>query len=190
MEMEDALAKVVAGTYTADDYKKAKDAQLLDARRASFETRLNEAANSDDDKAILKVLDDMIADPDPGTQANGASSKFGFLLSKKRYDEGYAFGKSLVSGMFKDNSAQLNAIAWTIADPQSGPEKKDLDLALAAAQRSVDLDKSYANLDTLARVQFLKCNKAKALELEKEALGLAPDSEKQGIQETIKEYGG
>ena len=190
MDMEDALAKIENNTYGPTDYASAKEAQWSDARAAEFNTKLMDAANSQDDTKILAVLDQMIADSNRQTQIQGANMKFSFLLGKKRYDEAHAFGKTLVNGMYKDDSDDLNGLAWSIVDPQNGPEKKDLNLAMDAAEKSVKIKKGPENLDTLARVNFLKGDKAKAIELEKEALALAPDNDKKSYQDSLKEFGG
>lgn len=190
MQMEEALAKIVGDKYSDDDYKKAKDAQEADLRIAGFREKLNTAAQSGDDKAILAVLDSMVADSNRNVQVEGGSMKFSFLLGKKQYDDAYATAKMLVAGPLKDDSDALNSIAWSIVDPQNGPEKKDLDLAMSAAMRSVELKKDSANLDTLARVYFCKGDKAKAIEIEKEAMAMAPEAEKKTYADAIKEYGG
>jgi thiol-disulfide isomerase/thioredoxin len=190
MEMEATLAKVVGGSYGASDYQKAKDGQEMTLRIADFNQKIRAAKTANDESQLLTILDQMMADTNPGIRAAGGTSKFKYFLSKKRFDEAYPVAKSLVEGVLKDEGMALNDLAWTIVDPARNLEKKDLDVAMSAAKRSVDLDKNYANLDTLARVFFLKGDKAKAIELQKEAMAMAPDSEKKAMADTIKEYGG
>jgi tetratricopeptide (TPR) repeat protein len=189
MAMEGPLEKVVNGTYSSADYEKARKDQELALRMSGFDNRLREAMGSNDEKGILKIMDEMMADSNKEIQAQGGMMKFSFLIGKKQYTDAYAVGNKLVT-MFKNDSDRLNSLAWAIVDPQGGVEKKDLDLALKAAKRSVELDKNPANMDTLARVYFVKGDKAKALEIEKEALKMAPDSDKKSYEDTIKEFGG
>ena len=190
MAMEEPLAKIVNNTYGPNDYKSAKDQQELMLHMMAYETRLRDAMNANDEAKLLSIMDEMLSDSNTEVQAQGGMMKFSFLLGQKKYEDAYAVGKSLVDKQFHDNWDRLNSLAWAIVDPQRGPEKKDLDLAMSAAQRSVDLDKNSANLDTLARVFFDKGDKAKALELEKEAMSLAPDDQKKDYEATIKEFGG
>ena len=189
-QLDQPLAKVVAGSYSPDDYQKAKASQLQDAKRSYFDERLNDAANSEDDKKILAVLDEMIADSDSQTQINAANMKFSLLLGEKRYDEAYAFAQTLISGLYRDNCVQLDGLAYAIVAPTNGPEKKDLDVAMSAAQRSVEIQRTPQNLDTLARVYFLKGNKTKAVEAEKLALAIVPKDQQQPYLDAIKEFGG
>jgi len=190
MALEEPLQKVIENTYGPNDYKAAKQQQELMLRMMQYDNRLRDAMNANDQTKMLSIMDEMMSDSNADVQAQGGMMKFSYLLSLKKFDDAYAVGQSLADKLFHDNSDQLNTLAWTIVDPKNGPDKKDLDLAMAAAQRSVDLNKNSANLDTLARVYFDKGDKAKALDLEKEALSLAPDEQKKDYEATIKEYGG
>lgn len=193
MEMEEPLEKIVAGNWDAKAFgDKAKEEQILTALKRDYQTKLGEAVKTDDDAKITGVLDSMIADSHAEIQKMGAMLKFGFLIEKKKdYDGAYAFAKTAVEGVLKDDSDMLNSLAWEIVSPDAKWEKRDLDVAIAAAQRSVDLNKQSANLDTLARAYFLKGDKEKAIALEKEALTLAKtDEEKADLQKSLKEFGG
>lgn len=190
MGMDEALGKVVAGTYGPDDYAKAKIAQQHAMKMTDYQTRMSKAMQAKDEPGVMAILDEMIADPDPEFQAQGGLTKFQILISGKNYDDAYSLGKTLMDGVLKDNSDGLNTLAWGIVDPAAKIESKDLDLALAAAQKSVDLNKNSANLDTLARVYFDKGDKAKAIDLEKQAIAIAPKDQKKSLQDTLKEYTG
>ena len=90
------------------------------------------------------------------------------------------------------NSMTLNQVAWTIVDPEGKVEKRDLDLAMKAAQAASDLtdNKDGAILDTLARVYFVKGDKEKAIEIQKKAIASAEGRMKKELEETLKEYQG
>lgn len=201
MNLEEPLTKVVNGTYGPDDYAKAKADQLKaiqdtqaqmagTAKLRDYGKRLDAALKANDNTAAMAVLDEMMADSDPNIQVAGGMTKFQMLLKNKDYDGASKLGNTLVTGILKDNADALNNLAWFIADPAAKLDKRDLDLAMAAAQRSVDVSKDYANLDTLARVYFEKGDKAKAIDLEKQAIAIAPEDQKKSLQDALKEYGG
>lgn len=83
----------------------------------------------------------------------------------------------------------LNSIAWAVvtASPDAKP---DLDAAVKLATKAVELNgrQDGQSLDTLARAYFLKGDVDKAIELETEAVGKAPEAEKGQLQATLEEY--
>jgi thiol-disulfide isomerase/thioredoxin len=188
--IDETLDKVVNDKFGPDDYAKAKGAQEADAALALFHQRINDAMGGTDDSKVLPILDEMMSSTNINIQKEGGFNKFSYLLSKKKFDEAYAVASALVATTIKDDSDSLNSLAWTIVDPNNGPATKNLDIAMSAATRSVELKKDPASLDTLARVYFLKGDKAKALEIENEAMALAPADQKKDYEKTIKEYGG
>ena len=193
MSMEEPLEKVVAGTWDTKSFgDQAKQEAAAKTKMRDYQQKLQDAMKNDKDDEILAVLDSMLADDSSQVQTAGAMLKFGFLLEKKKdYDGAYAFAKTAITGVLKDNADALNSLAWEIVAPEAKWEKRDLDVAIAAGQRSVDIRKESANLDTLARAYFLKGDKEKAIALEKEALTLAAtDDEKADLQKSLKEFGG
>ncbi|MBL8746535.1 MAG: redoxin family protein [Phycisphaerae bacterium] len=102
----------------------------------------------------------------------------------------YSIADSLISNYFKDDPGTLNAIAWTIVDPDGEVTDKNLDIAMRAAKRAVELDPKDAGiLDTLARVHFLKGEVAVAIRTQEEAISHAKDADmKADLQETLDEY--
>jgi tetratricopeptide (TPR) repeat protein len=74
---------------------------------------------------------------------------------------------------FPRSGTYHNDLAWLAANLD-----RDLDKALAHAQRAVELEPKTASvLDTLAEVQFRRGNKAEALRLAKRCLEMEPDGE-------------
>jgi len=190
MTMEEPLTKIVNGTYSPEDYQKAKDQQEMALKMADYQTRLQQSLQDKDDKTTGSVLDEMIADPNKSIAAQGGMMKFSWLLSKKDYDNAYVLANTLIDGPLKGDAENLNDLAWMIVDPQGKVAKKNLDVAIKAAQASVKADKNYANLDTLARVYFEKGDKAKAIATEKEAIGMATKDQKADLEAALKEYQG
>ncbi len=117
--------------------------------------------------------------------------KFNILLAAAQFEQAYKLAVKLVDeAVAAKDSNQLNAIAWAIVDPAANVEKKDLDLALKAAQKADELNKheNAAVLDTLARVWFLKSEIDKAIELEAKAVELAKGAMKEQLQEVLDQY--
>ncbi|TAJ24766.1 MAG: redoxin domain-containing protein [Planctomycetota bacterium] len=189
--MEKTLDAILAGEF--DLAKATKEyAGSKEVRAAASQQALNKALESGDNAAALAALDKMVAQ-DP-KNPNAAMTKFSVMLNRmKSYDAAYAYGAELVDGLFKDNSNLLNAMAWTIVDPDRAPAKQDLPLALRAATRANELVKDDAPmkasvLDTLARVYFAMGEVAKAIETQTKAVALAPEQQKAELQKTLDLY--
>jgi thiol-disulfide isomerase/thioredoxin len=105
-----------------------------------------------------------------------------------------AVGPKMISKL-GTNGAAMNQLAWTIVDPKGkiAPTLKDnpklLDLAFEAAQKAEKASpKDGAILDTVARVYFIKGDKAKAIEIQKKAVSLADASMKAELEANLKEF--
>lgn len=122
--------------------------------------------------------------------AEGKLRDYAAAIRSGDTDRAYTIGRELVDGPVANNAGALNAIAWPIVDPAGKVEKKDLDLALRAAKRAVELteSKDAAILDTLARVHFCKGDVAKAVELQTKAVEIAPAQMKEELQGALDEY--
>lgn len=100
-------------------------------------------------------------------------------------------GRKIVEKAVKDkDAAKLNQIAWQIVDPEGQIKKRDLDLAMLAATKGVELtnEKDAAVLDTLARVHFWKGDIDKAIEWQKKAIARAEGGMKDQLEGVLKEY--
>jgi Flp pilus assembly protein TadD len=74
---------------------------------------------------------------------------------------------------FPRSEAYHNDLAWLAANLD-----RDLDKALAHAQRATELEPQSAGiLDTLAEVQFRRGNRAEAVRLAKRCVEMEPDGE-------------
>jgi thiol-disulfide isomerase/thioredoxin len=96
-----------------------------------------------------------------------------------------------------DDAGLLNAIAWSIVNPQKPMKDADLGVALTAAQRAADLTKhkDASILDTLSRVHWTKGDKDNAIKVQTEAVGLAKKVEGpegaemlQELEKSLAEY--
>jgi len=183
MEMDEVLDKVVKGTYDSkvDEEKTAKLQAVQD--------RLNSALQNKDWDSSLAILDEL---QKLETSSNGQIDfvRFNILLQKKDFDPAYKLAARIVDEQ-KDNAEGLNAIAWTIVDPENPVDVPDLTLAEKAAQQAVDASKGERGdiIDTLARVYYLQKKLDKAIETQTKAVEKAPDDEtRQEMQKALNEY--
>ncbi|MBL8765074.1 MAG: redoxin family protein [Phycisphaerae bacterium] len=191
MNMDATLAKVMDGTFdrkaAIEEYAKA---QAAEAQSMGAQRKLSKAIQDKKFDEAYAILDGMIKE-NPEGGPGWMMTKFSVMLTQeKNYDKAYGVAREILEGKAKGNTMMLNSLAWTIVDPDGGVEKKDLDIAMKAAQGAVEASggKDGAILDTLARVYFLKGDKAKAIETQKKAIGLADASMKAELEKTLKEY--
>jgi hypothetical protein len=120
--------------------------------------------------------------------AEAASLRILALFQLKRPEEGNAAAAALLAQL-QDNSQALNALAWMLAVEVTRGDV-DLQLALRAAERAVELDggTNANSLDTLARVHFCLGNAAKAAEVQRRAISQADASQKSGFEDVLREY--
>ena len=186
MSMEPVIEKVLAGEF---------DAQAEAERSARAEKvgqEINAAMQSGDTDKALTLLDEY-AELNPAMGDQIMSAKFGMLAEAERYDDAYAVANELIEST--EEPMVLNQVAWTIVNPDSPMKDKNLDVALRAAERGVELAKDADGdtqamiLDTLARVHFEQGDVAKAGEVQQQAIDAATNAQlKQQLQESLKEY--
>lgn len=160
MQMDEPLKAIVAGNF---DLEKAK---------AEYEA---EQALERDRTALM-----------------GEANAFGKAIRAKDFAKASELGRKLVDGKAGNDPMFMNMVAWSIVDPAAKIEKKDmdLDLAMKAANKAAEASKHKdpAILDTLARVQFVKGDIAKAIETQTKAIELAPAEMKGELEGALKEY--
>ncbi len=113
------------------------------------------------------------------------------LKANGKWDEAYVIlGRRVDAAIASKSASQLNQIAWSIVDPEANVAKRDLVLALRAAQAAVEITEKRdpAILDTLARVLAWKGEMAKAIEIQTLAVELAKDKMKEDLQKVLDEY--
>ena len=185
--IDEPLKQVVDGTW---DSTKARAEFLVERESAEIleemAPKINAAIQNGDFKTGVELIDQLIAKfPD---NSNFKNARFQFLLKGEMFDEANKTAAALFEGS-KDNAMELNQLAWILATGVEGPGP-DLDLALTAANRAVDLTdaKNASMLDTLSRVQFSKGNVEEAIATEKKALEIANAEEKKQFEDSLKEY--
>lgn len=148
--------------------------------------------NMEDPKKALAAIEKLDKDY-PALAHMVGDMRFSLYLKAGDFAKAYKVGAEMTDKAIKAKDAMtLNMVAWSIVDPEAKVEKKDLDLALKAAQAAADAtdNKDGAILDTLARVYFVKGDKAKAIEIEKKAIDNADGRMKRELEATLKEYQG
>jgi thiol-disulfide isomerase/thioredoxin len=183
MNLDLPLAKVVAGTW---------DIEKGTAMLADVDTRMNEVYSlaEKDPVAALKKLAELETKY-PDYAGKNEPLRFDLLLAAGDLPTAYSIGEKLVAAAIAEKDASvLNQIAWKIVDPDVKNAKRDLVLALRAAEKAVEFteSKDASILDTLARVHFWKGDAAKAIEIQTKAIGLAAGALKKQLEETLEEY--
>lgn len=184
MWLDGPVAKVLDGTW---------DAAAGRAEIAAAEKRLGEAfqMSRTDPGGALDTLQDLVKSH-PGVASLVDGMRLSLTLAAERYEEAFAFAaKKVEEAVAAKDAAGLNAVAWTLVDPESSLAKRDLDLALEAASAANALTggKDAAILDTLARVYAWKGNLDKAIAVQEKAVDLAAGTPMaDGIRASLDEY--
>ena len=133
--------------------------------------KIDEAVNSGDYATAVSLVDGLIQKFPENKDLQ--MIRFRCLMAGGMTEDANKTSRTLIEAA-KDNARELDQIAWMMA---TGTEKPgiDLDLALGAAKRAVELteEKDVSAIETMARVQFQKGNVAEAIELQKKTLALA-----------------
>jgi thiol-disulfide isomerase/thioredoxin len=172
MELEEALPGVVAGTW---DMNRARAEYEAKNPNRSFKGELAAALRQKDYAKAVGLIDQAIA-KDPSLEPELGVRRFSLLIKLARIDDASSYGERLEAGALKDSAAGLNALAWTIVDPDHPRKEPALTgVALAAALRADDLtqQKEPSIADTLGAAYFAKGDVAKAIETQQRAIQLA-----------------
>jgi hypothetical protein len=116
--------------------------------------------------------------------------EFDAHMATRALDKANAPATRLVDeAILAKDASTLNHVAWAVVDPKRDLPRRDLDLALRAAQKAVELtkEKNSAMLSTLARVWFWKQELGKAVAVEEKAVSANPRNAKR-IKPTLDEY--
>ena len=185
--MDQALQEILAGTYDLD-HAAGLYAQRLKAIDAAHELHAAvEAKKWTETSAIFERmvrLDSQVAAP------RAAALYRKLLATAKEPEMAARFGGRVVDEWFHDENHVLTDLAGAIVDPEKPLEPQDLDLALKAARRAVELTHSQQvwPLTTLARALFLKGDRAGAVENQDAALKLADSQDQPEIRKALEEY--
>ncbi len=186
MQLAGPLTAVVADKWPREQFAKDfQSTQLPDYARNEV-GQLLEGGNED---AAVKRMDEILAKYPMLTLAQ---LKLNVLLLLKRTDAAKKYVGEL-GQQYEDDPAAVAQWTWMVFDLASnGMEaaEKMLDLAYAAADKAriAADDATKANLnDTLAHMHAHRGELAKALELEREAVKLAGDDEREFIEAYLEE---
>jgi thiol-disulfide isomerase/thioredoxin len=183
MFLDLVMDKVVAGTWDAK--AGAKEIEDFQKSMSSMGRKIES-----DPAGALKSFNELEAKY-PKIMASQAALKMELLMATGDTAGAKKLSNEIVDKAVKEKNAQeLNAIAWSMVDPQSPAKNPDLDLALRAAEEGVKITggKEPEILDTLARVYWAKGDKAKAIETQTKAVAAASAEQKDQLQKTLDEY--
>jgi hypothetical protein len=194
--LDTTLELVMAGKF---DPKAAQDTARKKAEAATkakeLGMKLRNAVQGGRAKEALDVAREMFRF-DPKLFPNAAGVAFQqVMVNMGQQDLAYEFAKEMFAGPIKDSEQDLNTMSWTILDDAS-VKKRDIDLALAMAQRAVEVTKNLdgAMMDTLARAYWEKGDTARALEVQTNAVALADKDDRlteqlrQQLRNTLDKY--
>jgi thiol-disulfide isomerase/thioredoxin len=187
MQLEEPLAEIVAGKYDlAAAAAERKQAKVVQAITDNVEKQFT----AKDFKGALKTLDGLFT-KFPALKESMSPLRLNLLLYSED-PSAAAFAQSLVDGSLKDLADGLNAVAWTILDPEASfkPSRAVLKVALAAATRANELTKgeNSAILDTYAKALFDNGDPTRAAEAQEKAVKLAGDEAEPGMKTRLEEY--
>ncbi len=186
--LDEVVGQVIDGKFDTKAEAERAAKERAEMSKSMESTKAFRAAmKAKDYKQAVDELDKLIA-THPDLEAQYASTKFTLLL-KTDEAAGYAYGKKLSEGLYKDEPTGLNSIAWTIVDDKTGLKTPDYALAVLVAQRASELtkDENPFILDTYALAQFKSGNVDKAIALQEKAIGLAEKPANQVDAATLKE---
>jgi thiol-disulfide isomerase/thioredoxin len=176
MKLDKPLKLIVAGKWDAIAEKKR--AKKIDAA----EKKIEAAVKADDLKEALTIVDEAIKD-DASLEESLGTTKFSLLCDADQAEKAAEYGRKLIIGVLKDDSDQLNDLAWSVVDPKAvqakKPDPKLVRVAVDAAAKAVELtaNKDAAVLDTLANAHFVAGDVDKAIAAQEKAVKLKPDDD-------------
>lgn len=180
IQLDVPLAAIVAGTWDP-----AKGERWL-AAASELETSLGTLTREQMPAALARL--EALVKECPALDPSLSAVRFELLLRLGRHDEGDRYGARLVDeAIAAGDSGRLNGLAWSIVGPEFTYERRNLDLALRAAGKAVELTQQRDGmiLDTLARVYACKQDWKKALELQRRAVLFNPQDD---LRKALKEY--
>jgi hypothetical protein len=178
------LPKVIAGDADPAALAKATD-DLMKRVLAVY------LAASLKPEKLFEPLDKLLADH-PFLACSLLSDLYGTLLSEGHRELALKLAKRAVdAAITAADPDTLNEIAWSIVDPMSEQDSRDLELADRAAKAAVELtkEKDADKLDTYARVAFWQKDYALAVARQQKAIDVSDDDDqKEEFGVTLAEY--
>lgn len=181
MYLDMVLEGVVAGTWNGSEGT---------AQIKNFEQDVQKVFKTSNAKDKLAAFNALEA-KQPKLMANMIQQKYELQLEAGDTAGAQQTAQKLFEHAVATKDAQaLNALAWTIVDPDGDVKDKDIAFALKAATEADRLSENQdpAILDTLARVYFVKGDKAKAIEIQTKAVSLAEGGMKAELEKSLEEF--
>ena len=165
----------LAAALDAEMAREVERERVMQAARPLI-SRLLKAWGADDAPTALALADEVVA-INPALLSEFAVWKLNALLMIDRDEEAWAYGRSLLEGTYRADAETLRRLA-TIVSESLEPEKPDMDLALALADRSVELTRreDVESLTTLASVRYYRGEVAEAVSDLERAVDVARDA--------------
>lgn len=195
--MDEPLEKIVGGQWDINEAIAEHKREVEE--RVKFEkvqAKLLAAMRTNDPKQVLDAIDEAVKEV-PSLERDLARLRFSTLALMDSEDSLVETGETLIKGETGKDPRALNAIAWSIVDPESKrkhkPGPKLLKFAAKAAERADELEegKNPYIADTLAKVYFDSGDAAKALETQKRAIANAKGTDLEdepGLKERLEQY--
>lgn len=117
--------------------------------------------------------------------------RYELALAAGEWDLAWASGARVLERASANSDADAaREVAWRLVGPEQTLARRDLDLALRAAEQAVALTASqdWRALETLARTCALRNDHARAVEVLTQAITHAPPLAKAGLLELLQEY--
>jgi thiol-disulfide isomerase/thioredoxin len=180
MEMETPLAKIVAGTWDLKEAREEKrKAMEVQGKMMKLQQKLVSALNSGNPKEVVTAVEEVISQV-PAAEMGVGPMKLQALIKLDEQEKALEYAAKLAKTDLSKQANGLNAIAWSIVDPDAGikPGKKLIEFALETARHADELaqSKEAGIADTLAKTYFDAGDAAKAIETQERAVRLTKGS--------------
>ena len=179
LEMDLPLAKVVAGAWDLEQEAARYRRELaLQFELAAVRERAEQEIAAGQYETALASMNSAI-ESHPARERMFGVQKLSALLGLADFEQVSTYGLHLVEVVYHQDAAALNAIAWSIVDPEAELDDRDYELSIKAAKRACELTdwRDPAILDTLAVGLFDCGHVTKALRMQERAVEYAQGTE-------------
>ena len=188
MNMDEPLAKIVAGEWDAKAYgaQWAKEQAMSAAWNARSRPFMAASREKDFAKAVA-ILDEQLAEYPDDLNAKLRRTQI-LIIELDRAGEALPIAQEMVAS--SSDPMMLNALSWSVLE--SGKAKGPvLEMAMEAAQKANELSggKDGSIIDTLARAYWEAGDAKKAIALQEKAVEISPEGRmKESMKKTLEEY--
>ncbi len=188
MNMDEPLAKIVAGDWDAKAYgaQWAKEQAMSAAWNARSRPFMAASREKDFAKAVA-ILDEQLAEYPDDLNAKLRRTQI-LIIELDRAGEALPVAEEMVAS--SSDPMMLNALSWSVLE--SGKAKGPvLEMAMEAAQKANELSggKDGSIIDTLARAYWEAGDAKKAIALQEKAVEISPEGRmKESMKKTLEEY--